>query len=343
MGELPPCRVTSTSRAFIHTGVDYAGPVLVRLSSGRGRKSHKAYIALFICMTTKAIHLEVVSDYTTSAFIAAYHRFVSRRGSPTTIYSDNGTTFQGADRELTASYQDAIRQPDFVNQLATEGVAWHFLPPAAPHFGGLWEAAVRSVKHHLRRCVGPRCLTFEELGTLLCQIEACLNSRPIAAVSDSIDDYSALTPGHFLIGSALVASPEPSTLAISDNRLSRWQTVQRLNEVFWRQWTTDYLHTLQQRPKWRTIQRLATRGQLVLLRDPRTPPSHWNLGRIIACHPGDDGIVRVVTVKTSRSEYKRPIAKLCFLPIDINNEGEADAVKAGGLCTPDHGTQSVAG
>jgi len=330
MGNLPDVRVNKSVRTFEHTGVDYAGPICVRIAAGRGHKSHKAYIALFICMTTKAIHLELVSDYTSAAFFVCFNRFVSRRGIPHAMYSDNGTTFQGADRELSASYNAAVRSSNFLNTLSVDRVTWHFLPPAAPHFGGLWEAGVRSVKHHLRRCVGSYTLTFEELNTLLCRIEACLNSRPIAATSDNLDDYRALTPGHFLIGANLVAVPEPSILDISETRLSRWQLVQRITEVFWRFWKNDYLHTLQQRPKWRVVNRLAKIGQIVLLRNPLAPPSHWELGRIIACHPGQDELTRVVTVKTARSEYKRPISKLCFLPIDINTETETEEGKAGG-------------
>ncbi|XP_011866631.1 PREDICTED: uncharacterized protein LOC105561346 [Vollenhovia emeryi] len=234
MGELPDFRVNPNSRAFVHTGVDYAGPLLVRLAKGRGHKSQKAYIAVFICMTTKALHLELVSDYSTASFLAAYQRFLARRGTPTSMYSDNGTTFQGADKEMTASFQAATRNPEFQNYLATESVSWHFLPPAAPHFGSLWEAAVRSVKHHLKRSIGTHTLTFEELSTLLCRIELFLNSRPIASVTDSIDDYCALTPGHFLIGSTLIAAPEPSVLELAEHRLSRWQLVQQISERVWK-------------------------------------------------------------------------------------------------------------
>ncbi|XP_076285541.1 uncharacterized protein LOC143211602 [Lasioglossum baleicum] len=322
MGDLPASRITQVERAFIHTGVDYAGPIQVRTAPGRGHKSTKAYIALFICLTTKAIHLELVSDYSSSAFVAAYHRFVSRRGLPKSMSSDNGTTFQGAERELAAAYKSVIRNADFQNSLAVNGVAWHFLPPAAPHFGGLWEAAVKSVKHHLKRCIGAHTLTFEEMATFLCRVEACLNSRPLAQTSESIDDYTTLTPGHFLIGSALVAIPEPSVLNVTENRLSRWQLLQRLTEIFWKTWTTDYMQTLHQRPKWRVVQGLAKVGQIVLVRNPNNPPCKWELGRISACHPGDDGLVRVVTIRTAQSEYKRPITKLCFLPVAINEMSE---------------------
>ncbi|XP_077280835.1 uncharacterized protein LOC143907757 [Temnothorax americanus] len=154
MGDLPDARVNRAAKAFAHTGVDYAGPIATRTASGRGHQSKKSYVALFVCLTTKAVHLELVSDYSSFAFLAAYQRFVSRRGLPHSMYSDNGTTFQGADRELSAAYAKAIRDPNVINLLATDQTAWHFVPPAAPHFGGLWEAAVKSMKHHLKRSVG---------------------------------------------------------------------------------------------------------------------------------------------------------------------------------------------
>ncbi|XP_029170129.1 uncharacterized protein LOC114939860 [Nylanderia fulva] len=202
MGDLPEARVNRAARAFIHTGVDYAGPITVRTAPGRGHKSQKAYIALFICLTTKAMHLELVSDYSSPTFIAAYQRFVSRRGLPQSMYSDNGTTFHGANRELSEAHAKAIRDPSFRNRLASDGTAWQFLPPAAPHFGGLWEAGVKSVKYHIKRCIGLHTLTFKEMTTFLCRIEACLNSRPIAPVSDmylSGHPHSKIDPGIILI------------------------------------------------------------------------------------------------------------------------------------------------
>lgn len=122
MGDLPRVRVSSSIRAFVHTGVDYAGPVLVRTAKGRGQKAHKSYIAVFKCMTIKAIHLKLVSDYSTDAFIAAFHRFTSRRGLPTLLYSGNGTTFQGADREMRTAEKIASKNTNFLNKLAADTV-----------------------------------------------------------------------------------------------------------------------------------------------------------------------------------------------------------------------------
>lgn len=316
MGDLPKARVSTPSRPFSNCGVDYAGPVKVRSSAGRGIKSRKAYIALFICLATRAIHLELVGDYSTPSFLGAYKRFSSRRGLPSAMYSDNGTTFVGADKELQSAYQSAIRDPDFQNKTACDQVSWHFIPPSAPHFGGLWEAGVRSMKHHLCRVLGDNTLSFEEFTTLLCKIEACLNSRPIAPLSDSFDDYESLTPGHFLIGSALNVPPEPSLLHLNENRLSRWQLVRHITERFWKLWATDYVNTLQQRSKWRTIEPNLKIGQMVLVRNATLPPCKWELGRIAQLYPGPDGLTRVVTVKTATSEYKRPIVKLCLHPIE---------------------------
>ncbi|XP_029168374.1 uncharacterized protein LOC114938560 [Nylanderia fulva] len=210
MGNLPRDRVTPT-RSFLSTGLDYAGPISIRTSKKRGHRSQKGYIAVFICFWSKAIHLEVVSDYSSEAFIAALRRFVSRRGLCTDIYSDCGTTFIGADRTLRELFKASTSEGHHIARVAsTQGIRWHFNPPAAPHFGGLWEAAVKFTKFHLRRVIGETTLTFEELSTLLTQIEACLNSRPLQALSDDPDDTSALTPGHFIIGAPLLAVPEPS-------------------------------------------------------------------------------------------------------------------------------------
>ena len=170
MGNLPIERVTQ-SRPFYHTGVDYAGPIYLRTFRGRAHKSSKAYLAVFVCFATRAIHLEVVSDYSTEGFIAAYKRLVSRRGLCRTISSDCGTNFVGADAELRALFTAASAGSDRIQTaLVNDGVEWRFNPPAAPHFGGIWESAVKSVKHHLRCVIGETSLTFEEMTTLLTQV-----------------------------------------------------------------------------------------------------------------------------------------------------------------------------
>ncbi|XP_072760780.1 uncharacterized protein [Anoplolepis gracilipes] len=262
------------------------------------------------------VQLKVVSNYTAVAFLAAFSRFTSRRGLCRSVWNDCGTTFVGADalrRDLFAASSSELQT--VIGQLASEQIQWRFNPPFAPHFGGIWEAAIKSVKHHLRRVLGDATLTYEEMATLLCQIEACLNSRPLQALSDDPDDLAALTPGHFLVGSVLTAVPEPSLAEPPPNHRTRWQLLQRMRDHFWERWSQKYLHSLSHRPKWRSQETNVEVGRLCLLRNENTLLSRWPLARIIHVHPGNDGLVRVVTVRTAASEFTRPVVKLVLLPV----------------------------
>ena len=211
------------ARPFLHVRLDYAGPLTLLAIRGRGCRTHKGYVALFVCLCTRAVHLELVSDCSTEAFLAALRRFTSRRGLCTVIQSDRGTNFMGAARELREMLAHLEDNHEVIRStLLRDGIEWRFNPPAAPHFGGLWEAAVKSTKHHLRRVVGDQHLTFEEMTTLLSQIEACLNSRPLQAISDDPGDLNALTPGHFIIGEPLLSLPDPPIDDVPPTRFSRW-------------------------------------------------------------------------------------------------------------------------
>ncbi|XP_046404411.1 uncharacterized protein LOC124169753 isoform X2 [Ischnura elegans] len=316
MGQLPQYRVKA-ERPFFNTGVDCAGPLLIKSGSWRTKTKVKCYVTIFVCLASKAIHLEVVSDMTSQAFLAALRRFIARRGRCSQIYSDNGSNFVGAARELQELAESflAVQQSSITQDYsAQEGIQWHFIPARAPHFGGIWEAGAKSVKHHLRRVMGTNCLTFEELATLLTQIEACRNFRPITPLSNDPNDPLPLTPGHFLIGAPLTSLPEPD---LSDTRvglLSRWQLLQAKLQQFWRSWSNDYLTHLQQRAKWSRESSNVRPGMVVLLKDDNTPPLTWRLAVIDEVHPGADGLVRVATVRNSQGKFKRPITKLCPLP-----------------------------
>ena len=211
LGELPEDRVTQHP-AFSTVGVDYAGPFLLKKGHTRKPVIIKSYLAVFVCFSTKAIHLEVVSDLTTEAFLACLRRFISRRGCPSTIQSDNGSNFKGAKNDLQELYRflkKTATDSSVAHYLSSQLIQWTMIPEKSPHFGGLWEAAVKSAKFHLKRIVGLQHLTFEEFTTITCQVEACLNSRPLLAItSHDIDGVSTLTSGHFLIGRPLTAYPE---------------------------------------------------------------------------------------------------------------------------------------
>ena len=164
----------------------------------------KAYVAVFVCFSVKAVHLEAVSKLTTSAFIATLRRFIARRGTPTIICRDHGTNFCGATKEI----QELLRAGEVSEFYTNNKIEWSFIPEHAPHFGGLWEAAVKSFKAHLRRVVGEIRLTFEELTNVLIQIEACLNSRRLTPLPEASGGLDELTPGHFLIGRPITSLPD---------------------------------------------------------------------------------------------------------------------------------------
>ena len=323
MGQLPAERVTPGT-VFAKVGVDYAGPVLVKYGMIRKPTVVKAYICLFISLTVKAVHLEVVSNLTSEAFIAALRRFVARRGHPTLMWSDNGTNFVGADRELKEMYEFLSQrnvQDTIVSFCSSLSVEWKFIPEHSPHFGGLWEAAVKSTKKHLRRVMGDHKLTFEELSTVLTQIEACLNSRPLAPLNTpDIDGIDVLTPGHFLIGRPLCALPDPSSSYSSVSLLKRWDLCQNLVRHFWQRWSSDYLTSINKYSKWKHPNRSIQSGDLVIVREDSPFPTKWPLGRVCQVYEGKDGLVRVAMIKTASGTYKRPVTKLALiLPVDEDN------------------------
>ena len=317
MGQLPAQR-TTPSPPFFHTGVDYCGPFDIKMSKIRTAKTGKAYVALFVCLATKAIHLEIVTDLTTQAFFAVFDKFTARRGLPHSMFSDNGLNFVGAKNELLELYRflaDDITQVEIRNYLDQHEIQWHFIPPRAPAQGGLWEAGVKSMKHHFHRVAKNALLTFEEFDRLKSRIEAILNSRPLTAISDDPSDLSALTAGHFLIGRPLNAKPDRDLTQNSIDRLQRWDRVIQMQQHFWNRWNRDYLHQLQVRTKnYKHIVPVDV-GQLVLLHVDNSPPLFWPMGRITRIYPGKDGVTRVASIRTAKSTYERPVDKLALLPI----------------------------
>ncbi|XP_075235525.1 uncharacterized protein LOC142332794 [Lycorma delicatula] len=225
LGQLPSSRITP-SRAFSSCAIDFGGPNMIRHGGQKSKILSKACIALFICLVTKAIHLEPVSDLTTESFVAALKQFIARR--------------------------------------------------------------------------------------------ACLNSHPLFAISTDLKDPEPLTPGHFLIGSPLTSFPDPDFSETPENRLGRWQLLQKFIQVIWKRWSKDYLHQLQQRNKWRFPNRNLCEGDLVLICDDNTSPLFWKSGIATHAFMGSDNLVRVVATRTSNGVFRRPIHKLCLLPLSDN-------------------------
>jgi len=234
------------------------------------------------------------------------------------MYSDNATTFVGAQKQIKEFY-DFIKSKEVLGEielfLREHQTTWSFIPPNAPNFGGLWEAAVKSTKFHLTRIVGTAHLTFEELQTILCEIESILNSRPLLPLSSDPNDMTYLTPGHFLVGTPLNSFPTPNLNDVNTNRLLRWELIEQMRQHFWSRWSSEYLNSLQERHKWQKCkgQQLEP-GQLVIIKQQGLAPLQWLMGRIEQVHPGSDNIVRSATIKTIKGSYVRPISKLAILP-----------------------------
>lgn len=315
MATLPKYRVQQI-KPFAITGVDYAGPITVKGSRGRASSRCAAYICLFVCTVTKALHIELSSDLSTETFLLAFTRFAARRGPIKEVHSDNGTNFVGAANLLNPlhrfiasdKYQTSVR-----NHLSRNQISWFFNPPSSPHFGGLWEAGVKSTKSLIYRTIGTHRLTSEELITLLAKIEATLNSRPMCALSNDPTDLEALTPSHFLTLEPSTSLPEPSLENVPLSKLQRWRLVADLHRYFWTRWKNEYLSTLQLRKKWSDHGKSLNVGDLVLIKEP-SHPLYWRLGRIVELHPGTDGVSRVATVHTSSGVLTRPAVKLYPLP-----------------------------
>ncbi|XP_075163323.1 uncharacterized protein LOC142235958 [Haematobia irritans] len=285
MANLPKERIQQ-HRPFFNTGCDIAGPITIKMTN---------------CKRPRALHLELVSDLSSEAFILAFKRFISRRGSCCNLYCDNGTNFHGARRLLSEMHKmllDETSNSDIASSIAKDGTTWHFIPPSSPHFGGIWESNVKSVKLHLKRVVGSSLLSYEEMYTVLTQIEAILNSRPLCPISD--EDLNPLTPSHFIIGEPLTSLPEPNYIASPLPKLKHWKLLQQMVQGFWKRWSSEYITSLQQRPKWQTAQRDFSVGDIVVLKEPGLPPTKWLLGKIVQVHPGNDGRVRVQMVCCSR-------------------------------------------
>jgi len=317
MADLPKSRVTP-SRPFQITGVDYTGPVTIKCHGGRHRIQMKAYIALFICYSTKAVHLEVVANLSSLAFFNALTRFVSRRGKPSEIHSDNGTTFVGARSLLDVQLRKFLKenQNKIINQANKEGIAWHFIPAYSPHWGGLWESNIKSMKYHLKRATSAsNGLNYEQFQTLLTQIEAILNSRPLTPESSSPDDLTALTPGHFLIGGPLTVLPDSRLNIKNDTYTKKWIQIQNLSKFFWKRWSTDYINTLNQRNKWKHAKDDLKVGDFVIIKEKDLPPTNWCMGRIVDLIRNSDQRVRLVKVRTKDNILECTLPNIVYLPI----------------------------
>lgn len=296
---LPDLRVTQAP-PFSVTGMDYAGPLFCCDHPGK-----KLYILLFTCAVIRAVHLELTDSLSLADFLLAFRRFVARRGLPSTLYTDNAKTFQGAATYLLKVYGPTSPK-------------WKFIVPRSPWWGGWWERLVRSVKSALKKSVGGCCLSRCETETTLLEIEACINSRPLTFVSDEFDCSRALTPSHFLIGKHVTSQLQLLGVeeVVSKQVLTEKEGLRQSQlDLFWFIWNKDYLRNLPPAVNKFRNKGAIRKGSVVLIREDNTPRMKWPLGLVVNIYPGRDGVVRSVQLKTNRGSVVRSIQRLHELEI----------------------------
>ncbi|XP_058456723.1 uncharacterized protein LOC131434094 [Malaya genurostris] len=244
MGPLPAVRVTPYIRPFSFVGLDYFGPLTVRI----GRSNAKRWVALFTCLTVRAVHLEVAYNLSTGSCKMAIRRFIARRGAPLEIYSDQGTNFQGANRDLKTAIE-AINS-SLAGTFTNAATQWKFNPPYAPHMGGVWERLVRSVKVALAYLPVARNPDEEILSTVLIEIEAMVNTRPLTYIPLDNATEEALTPNHFLLLSSSCVG-QPAKLPVDPRTIMRssWNLAEVMLDRFWTRWIHEYLPVITRQTK----------------------------------------------------------------------------------------------
>ena len=308
MGEIPKERLAAHHHPFFYTAVDYFGPL--EITHARNRVT-KRYGALFTCLTTRAIYIDLAQSLSTPDFLNILRRFISIYGLPNTICSDNGTNFVGAEKELTKIMETLRNDPEIETWATRKTITWKFQPPSAPHFGGAHESLVKSTKKALYRTLEQekkslRYPSEDMLRTLLFEVAGLLNSRPLTYVSSDPKDLRAITPNDFL--NRPPASRPTNNGTDNATPQQRFHYVQKLTNMFWDIWIKQYLPSLTTRKKWQHKERNFELGDVVLVMDPNQPRENWKLGRISETHPGTDNLTRVVEVTTKDGVYLRPLS-----------------------------------
>jgi len=312
MADLPANRVKPDEPPFSTTGMDYFGPFEIK----QGRSLRKRYGVIFTCMVSRAIHIEIADSLDTSSCINVIRRFVCRRGHVKEIVSDNGTNLVGANKELRRSLQE-LNEQSIQKFTSSMEIKWRFNPPGASHHGGVWERHIRTVRKILQCMLAEQHMKVarsdDQLHTLMCEIEATMNSRPLTRVSQDPSDLDVLTPNHLL----QLRNPAFYPPGVFDEKDAyaqrRWRQVQYMADIFWRRWTAEYMPTLQKRQRWLQPKRNLKIGDIVLVIDSSAPRNTWTMGRVEKVNIGSQGLVRSATVKTKSSVLLRPISKLCML------------------------------
>ncbi|XP_055910431.1 uncharacterized protein LOC129944792 [Eupeodes corollae] len=320
MGDLPAARLSTFSRPFSFSGIDYFGPMTVAI----GRRTEKRWGVIITCLTTRAIHIELANSLSSDSCILAIKRFTARRGIPLEFFSDNGTNFHGADRELQ---QAASISQSLAAEFTCSTTKWTFIPPSSPHMGGSWERMVRATKTVLKQVMPTRNPSDELLHSMMIEVERIINCHPLTYVPVETENDEALTPNHFLLGSSdgskVDSIPTEEGILLRKN----WMKVQQYANIFWKRWINEYLPTLTRRTKWHAPTKPIEKGDIVIVVDDSNPRNLWPKGRILdTVISKNSGQVRQVTVQTNSGIYVRPAVKIAVLDVFKDGKPTKDVV-----------------
>ena len=303
------------AQPFEFTGVDFTGALYMR----NGGDESKVYICLYTCAVSRALHLEIVTDLTVETFLQAFRRFSSRKSLPKILISDNASTYMAAAEELLKLFNS----PLLTETLTRKGVVWKFIPKRAPWYGGFWE---RLIGLTLKKVLGRTFATLSSLQTIIVEVEAMLNDRPLTYISSDMSDPEPLTPAHLLYGRRITTLPHPMveedevvdpTYKDDSDLRKRARTQGLILKHFWKRWKLEYLTSPREFHKTtgNNTQRVQI-GDVVLIHDD-TPRINWQLAVIEDVIKGSDGLIRAVNIRTKSGRINRPIARL--YPLEVRS------------------------
>ena len=312
-----------SAQPFEFTGVDFTGALYVREQGGES----KVYVCLFTCAVSRAVHLEIVTDLTVETFLQAFRRFSSHKSLPRLMISDNASTYMSAAEELQQLFNSTL----LTESLHRKGVMWKFIPKCAPWYGGFWERLIGLTKTALKKVLGQTFATLSSLQTLIVEVEAMLNDRPLTYVSPDVADPEPLTPAHLLYGRRITSLPHPM---VEDDELTdpnygteselrkRANTQALILKHFWKRWKLEYLTSLREFHKTtgNNVQKVQV-GDVVLVHDD-IPRIRWELAVIEDVIKGSDGLIRAANIRTKGGRTNRPISKL--YPLEVTSIECAD-------------------
>ncbi|XP_040908610.1 uncharacterized protein LOC121191510 [Toxotes jaculatrix] len=316
MADLPADRLTPEP-TFTTVGLDVFGPwfIMTRRTRG-GSATSKRWAVLFTCMSTRAVHIELIETMSTDSFINALRRFFSIRGPAKLLRSDRGTNFVGACKELGINTDNTTVR----KYLQEKGCSWVFNPPHASHMGGSWERLIgvaRRILDAMLLQTGPTRLTHEVLSTFMAEVMAIMNARPLVPISTDPDNPAILTPAMLLTQKMSAVSAPSGCFEAAQLYGKQWKQVQCLADTFWKRWKGEYLATLQSRRKWTKDKPNVKEGDVVLLKDGQAQRNDWPMGLIVKVLPSSDKKVRKVEVRIVKDGtakvLQRPISEIVVL------------------------------